>query len=231
MKRFYDAVSIGAQGDGWQVMLDGRGVKTVRGADQRVPTQPLARALANEWDSQGETLNLAAFPLRGMADYAIDVVSQSRAQVAAKLVAYADTDTLLYRADPDEALYARQQAEWEPILTAFEARLGITLKRVSGIIHAEQDAGALAQFGAAVEALEPFTLTGLEAMTTLAASLSIGLSALEADADAETLWRAACLEEEWQAEQWGRDEEAEERRARRTVDFLRAAEFARLARL
>ncbi|NQX94706.1 MAG: molecular chaperone, partial [Erythrobacter sp.] len=57
-----------------------------------------------------------------------------------------------------------------------------------------------------------------------------GLSALEPEADAERLWDAASLEEEWQAEQWGRDEEAEERRERRTADFLRACEFAKLAR-
>lgn len=230
MKRFYDVVSTREYEGAWQVTLDGRGLKTVRGASQLVPTKALAQALANEWDIVGEELDPGAFPLRDMADYAIDVVAGARGEVADKLIAYADTDTLLYRADPDEPLYARQQAEWEPVVSAFERRECVTLKRVSGIIHVGQDEVALATLRERLRAFDAFTLAGLEAMTNLAASLTIGLTAIEPDADAPTLWRAASLEEEWQADEWGRDYEAEERRARRQADFLRACDFVRLAR-
>lgn len=233
MKRFYKAVSVREVESeveaGWQVCLDGRGIKTVQGQPQVVPTRVLAEALAEEWDAQGEKIDPASLPLRDMADYAIDVVSADREGLITKLLAYADTDTLLYRADPDEPLYARQQEVWEPILTAFEAAHAITLKRVSGIMHAAQDEAALARVRAGMSDLDPFTLAALETMTSLAASLTIGLSALEEAFDPLELWRAASLEEEWQADQWGRDEEAEERRARRTADFERAARFARLS--
>lgn len=229
MKRFYKVVSVAESDGGWQVTLDGRAIKTVQGQPQRVPTKALAQALADEWDAQGEKIDPASLPLRDMADYALDVVADTRADLASKLVAYADTDTLFYRADPDEPLYQRQQEVWEPILTAFEAREGVALKRVSGIMHTAQDAGAMVTLRAKLEALDPFALAGLEAMTSLAASLTIGLSAIEADADALALWNAASLEEEWQAQQWGRDEEAEERRAKRTQDFLHAVEFVRLS--
>ncbi|MEQ8772976.1 MAG: molecular chaperone, partial [Erythrobacter sp.] len=79
---------------------------------------------------------------------------------------------------------------------------------------------------------DPFRLAALEAMTSLSASLVIGLSALGEDSGdedaARALWRAASLEEEWQADLWGRDREAEERRARREADFLTAWRFSRL---
>lgn len=74
-----------------------------------------------------------------------------------------------------------------------------------------------------------FALVGIEVMTSLAASLIIALSAARAERDAAQLWQAACLEEEWQADLWGRDWEAEERRQRRRQEFLRACEFTRLA--
>ena len=45
------------------------------------------------------------------------------------------------------------------------------------------------------------------------------------------MWRAASLEEEWQAEQWGRDLQAEEHRARKHADFLAACEWMRLLRV
>jgi chaperone required for assembly of F1-ATPase len=73
-------------------------------------------------------------------------------------------------------------------------------------------------------------LAAAEQATALAASLCIGLSALEPEADGEMLWDAANLEEDWQVEQWGEDEEAGARRARRLESFLKSIAFARLAR-
>ncbi len=241
MKRFYDDVSIrevsasggkaDTQASGWQVTLDGRGLKTVKGTAQIVPSEPLANALAQEWADQGEDLDPATFPMRDMADYAIDVVAPDMAAVADKVVAYGDTDTLLYRADPDEPLYARQMEVWEPIVCDFEQREGIELVRVSGIIHRPQNEAALAKLRLRLGQQNPFALAGVELMTSLAASLVVGLTASETEqeADAIALWRAVCLEGEWQADLWGRDAEEEERRAKRQADFLKAREATRLA--
>ncbi len=236
IRRFYKDVTLGevpgAQTLGYQVLLDARGVKTVGGAPQLAPTRALGEALAAEWRRQGEKIDPQSLPLRDMADYAIDIVSAGPAAVAHGLLAYAETDTLCYRADPDEPLHARQQEVWEPLLASFEANHGIRLVRVSGIVHRPQPAEALAKLEAKLRGLDPFTLAGVEAMTKLAASLVTALAALDAGGEEEplALWQAVCLEEEWQAELWGRDWEAEERRARREADFLRACAFARLAR-
>lgn len=232
IRRFYKDVTLGEQAGGWQVMLDARGVKTVGGAPQIIPTEALAEALAAEWRRQGETIDPASLPLRDMADYAIDVVAADPAGVAEGLIAYAETDTLCYRADPDEPLHARQQAVWEPLLAGFEAAHGITLVRVSGILHRPQPPEALDVLRDRLRGLSPFQLAGVEAMTKLAASLVTGLAALDARGEEEplALWQAACLEEEWQADLWGRDWEAEERREKREADFLRACAFARLAK-
>ncbi len=232
IRRFYKDVTLGAQpGGGWQVQLDGRGIKTVGGAPQVVPTEALGEALAAEWRRQGEMIDPASLPLRDMADYAIDMVAPDPAAAARGLVTYAETDTLCYRADPDEPLHARQHAVWEPLLTAFETAHGIRLVRVSGVLHRPQPEQALAVLEARLIALDPFVLAGVEAMTKLAASLVTALAAFDAAHEEEplALWQAACLEEEWQADLWGRDWEAEERRTRREADFLRACAFARMA--
>lgn len=232
MKRFYSDVALAPAEGGWQVALDGRRVRTQGGAQQVVASEPLAHALAAEWDAQGEALDPKSFPMRDMTDYAIDVVAPEPDRVAGKLVAYAETDTLCYRAEPDEPLFARQEEVWEPLLSAFEAREGAVFVRVSGIVHAQQDPRTLERLRTRVRAENPFRLAALEAMTALSASLVIGLTALAdrgAHEDtARALWRAASLEEEWQAQLWGRDPEAEERRERREADFLAAWRYARL---
>ena len=73
---------------------------------------------------------------RDLADYAIDHVRPERAAAIGKLLAYAETDTLCYRADPDEPLYRRQQALWEPLVAAFENHHGVRFERVSAAVAA-----------------------------------------------------------------------------------------------
>ena len=232
IRRFYKDVTLGEVPGGFQVLLDGRGIKTVGGAAQIVPTRALGEALAAEWARQGDKIDPASLPLRDLTDYAIDIVSPDPQTQAEGLLAYAETDTLCYRADPDELLHARQQAVWEPLLSAFEATHGLSFTRVSGVLHRPQPPATLAALRARLVNLDPFVLAGVETMTKLAASLVTALCVLDARHEDEprALWQAACLEEEWQADLWGRDWEAEERRERREADFLRAAAFVRLAR-
>ena len=230
MKRFYDAVSISERDGGFQVELDARPIKTATGKAQIVPARALAGAMAEEWQAQAETLDRALFRFRDLADFAIDLVAADRKLYVDKLLAFLETDTLCYRADPDEPFYARQTAEWEPVLTAFENREGVRLERVSGIMHRPQPETALAAIRATLDRLDPFALTALLTLSSLSASLVIGLSAIRKNAQPERLWQAANLEEDWQIEQWGEDADAKAVRTQRTDDFLNAFEFYRLLR-
>ena len=227
MKRFYKEVTTASGEAGWSVQLDGRPIKTQGGRPQIVPGKALADLLAAEWREQGEKIDPASFRFRDMADYAIDVLASDPAQVIEKLLGYAETDTLCYRAEPEDALFRRQEDVWEPIVTAVEAREGITLHRVSGVLHRPQTPETLARLRDRLEGLDPFMLAALEQLTALSASLCVGLESLEGSADGQALWDAANLEEDWQAELWGKDAEAQQRRDNRQADFLAAIAFAK----
>jgi chaperone required for assembly of F1-ATPase len=230
MKRFYKDVAVAAGEGGWRVLLDGRGIKTVAGNPQVLPTRALAEALAEEWADQSEELDPAGFVLRDLADYAIDIVAQDRAAVIRGLVAFAGTDTLCYRAEPDEPLRERQDEVWDPLLHAAEQRWDVHFERIDGIMHRPQPAATLARMQAVLEAESDHALAALNTLTSLAASLVIALAAMAPDAEAEALWDAANLEEDWQVELWGKDYEAQALRERRLAAFAAAMRFARLAR-
>ena len=231
MKRFYTDVAVASRGDGFAVLLDGRPIRTQGGrVDQIVPSEALAQRLAKEWAEQGETIEPARFVARDLADHAIDTVSPDPAKTVEMLLAYADTDTLCYRAEPDEPFWHRQQAVWEPLVAEMERREGVRMERVSGIIHRPLKPDTLDRLRARLTVLDPFQLAALETVTGLAASLCIGLAALESEADGDALWDASNLEEDWQAERWGEDAEAAERRAHRRDAFLAAMDFANAAR-
>ncbi len=230
MKRFYKQAGHASAETGWQVTLDGRKVKTQGGRQQIVPSAALAAALAAEWAAQGEEIDPATFMLRDLADYALDVVAHERDSVIATLLRYAETDTLCYRAEPDEPLHARQTAVWEPLLGAAESRWDIHFERISGIIHRPQPAATLKRLESILLAHDDCTLAALNTLASLSASLIVALAAIEPDADLAALWNAAELEADWQVEQWGEDFEATARRERRLAAFTAAARFAELAR-
>lgn len=229
MKRFYKEVTVEPVEGGWRVLLDGRPIRTAGGRPQRVPSRALAEALAAEWAEQGEEIDTSRFRFRDLADYAVDVVATDREEAIRSILPYGETDTLCYRAENGEALHARQLALWEPLLTAAEARWDVHFERIGGIIHRAQPEETLARMEAVLAAESDFTLAALKTLASLAASLVVALAAIPPDADAEVLWNAANLEEDWQAELWGKDQEAEARRARRLAAFAAAARFAALS--
>lgn len=230
MKRFWKDATLTRLEDGWQVELDGRAVKTRAGAPQVLPTRALADLLRAEWASAPEEFAADALPMRDLADRAIDTISADREPIIARLLDYADGDTLCYRAQPDEAVARRQTQVWEPIVAGIEQDLGITLSRTHGILHKPQTEASKAAIRQRLESENAFVLAGLDAATSLAASLCVALTGLRDDADLHALWAAANLEEDFQAEQWGTDEEALARRTAREVEFARALAFARAAR-
>lgn len=230
MRRFYKDVTVAPADGGWRVLLDGRGIKSAGGRPQVLPTCALAEAMAGEWAGQGEEIDTAGFILRDLADYAIDVVAAERSDAIRSLVAYAGTDTLCYRAEPDEPLRECQEEVWEPLLHTAEQRWDIHFERIDGIMHRPQPAATLARMEAVLAAESDQALAALRTLTSLAASLVIALAALAPEAEAEALWDAANLEEDWQAGLWGKDAEAEARRERRFAAFAAAMRFAALAR-
>jgi chaperone required for assembly of F1-ATPase len=228
MKRFYREVSLAGDKSGWQVLLDGRAIRTQGGRSQIVPTRALAQAMAAEWADQGETIATGAFVFRDLADYAIDVIAADPDATRTALAGFAQSDTLCYRAYPDEPFAVRQQADWEPLLCAAEARFGVQFIRVAGVMHRAQPDTTLATLRTHLDAYDAFALAALHTLTSLAASLVIGLAAIGPDAPLDTLWDAANLEELWQAELWGKEAEAQARRAKRRADFMAAARFAQM---
>lgn len=229
MKRFYTEVAVAQVKGGWQVTLDGRGIRSQGGSPQVVPARALADLLAEEWHAQGATIDPAGFVFRDMADYAIDVIGADRAETIDRLLAYGDTDTLCYRADPDEPSYLRQRSLWEPVVSACEARLGVAFQRVSGVVHRPQKPQTIATLRSVIEAQDRFVLAGLVNLASIAASLITALEVLHVPDRAEELFTVANAEEDWQAELWGWDHLAEQRRALRAEAFGKAAVFVAAA--
>lgn len=223
MKRFWKQTGVAKTEAGWTVTLDGRPLRTPAKAPFAVPTRAYAEACAAEWEAQTEAVKPETMPLTRSANAAIDKVAQQFDEVAALLAAYGETDLLCYRAEGPERLAGRQAEAWDPLLDWAAATLGARLVPTAGIVHRPQDRAALDRLGAAVRAFDPYALAAFHDLVALSGSLVIGFAAARGLAAPEELWTVSRIDEDWQAEQWGLDEEAAEQAAHKREAFLKAA--------
>lgn len=224
-KRFWkEATAIPAEG-GFTVTLDDRPVKTPAKRALVMPTLALARAVAEEWDAQEDEVNPNTMPVTRAVNAAIDKVSQQHTEVADLLAAYGDSDLLCYRADSPEGLVARQAAAWDPLLDWAHDTFGARLTPTVGLMPRPQNPDDLARLAKDVHAMDAFTLTAFHDLVGLSGSLVIGFAALRNHGQIEDLWQTSRIDEIWQEEQWGEDEEATAMAAAKRDQFLAAKRF------
>lgn len=229
-RRFWKAAEVRREGDGWTVHLDGRPVRTPARRPLALPTEAMAEAVAEEWAAQGDVIVPTSMPVTRAANAAIDKVVPQRAEVVASLAAYAETDLVCYRAESPDTLTARQAAAWDPILDWAHETFGARLVPVAGVMPQPQDPRALDRLTAEVEAMDAFTLTGFHDLVMLSGSLVLALAVHHGRLPAAEAWELSRVDEEYQAELWGRDEEADHAAAIRRDAFLAAERFVTLNR-
>lgn len=229
-KRFWTVAEAVEVAGGYGVQLDGRGVRTPANAELVVPTEALAREIAAEWDAQEGVIAPATMPVTRAANAAIDRVAPQQEAVAAMLAEYGGSDLLCYRAESPAELAATQAEAWDPLLDWAESALAVRLRTTCGVMHVAQDAEALERLHAQVRLLDIWALTAFHDLVSLSGSLVIGLAALRDHAPAEALWRASRVDEIWQQEQWGCDDDASAVVQRKECDFLNAKRFHDLSR-
>lgn len=228
MKRVYKEVTTVPAAGGWGIALDGRPMRTPGKNPLVVPSAPLAGAIAAEWDAQLDDIRPAAMPLTRLAATAIDRTASLRDKVIEEVANYAGTDLVCYHAEHPPALAARQQAAWQPLIDWATARYDAALAVTSGVIPTRQSPAALKAFAAAVAAQDDFRLTALHALTGACGSLVIALAVVEARLDADEAFAASQLDETFQIEAWGEDDEAVVRRRALAADIGAASRFLEL---
>ncbi|MEI6556946.1 MAG: ATP12 family protein [Rhodospirillaceae bacterium] len=231
MKRFYNEASVGAAEGGFQVLLDGRAVRTPAKAPMILPGRALAEAIAAEWQAQDEEVRPGTMPLMALSSTALDLTTKHRETVVGQVAAYAGTDLLCYRVDHPADLVARETHIWQPLLDWAALRYDAVLHVVVGVMPREQPAGACRALAAVVAGYDIWHLTALQTATSGCGSLVLALALVEGRIDAAAAFDASQLHESYQIERWGEDHEATRRRValradladiRRFVDLLRA---------
>lgn len=224
-KRFWSDVAVVPEGDGFAVVLDERPVRTPLKARLAVPTRGFAEEVAREWAAQEGEIRPVTMPATRLANAAIDKVSAQRDEVVTMLAGYGATDLLCYRAEGPSTLVERQRMGWDPLLAWSAEALGADLATGSGVMPVQQREADLRRLREPIEAMDDFALAAFHDLVALSGSLVLAHAVAQGRLSAEEAWRLSRLDEDFQIEEWGEDEEAAEAAAHRRQAFLDAARF------
>ncbi|MBE9638984.1 ATP12 family chaperone protein [Salipiger mangrovisoli] len=224
-RRFYKDATVEEAEGGFIVHLDGRPLRTPGKAALVVPTRAIAEAMAGEWRAQEEKIDPRTMPFTRTANSAIDKVAPQHPEVADMLAEYGDSDLLCYRAESPAELVARQAAQWDPLLEWAAREMDARLEPRAGIMHAPQPEEALRVLAERTHGFSAFELAAFHDLVALTGSLVLGFAATGTLYPAEDLWALSRLDETFQAELWGEDEEAQEAAEIKRQAFLHAHRF------
>ena len=234
MKRFWDTATIARTDDGYAILLDGKTMHLPGGAVLRVDAEPLASAIAEEWQTagggKGGEMSFADTPLTRLAGTAQQRIAPDPAPTVDAIARYAESDLLCYRAERPAELVVRQTRAWQPWLDWAALTYDAPLRVGSGIAYVKQHRGSVAALRGVVAALDVAALAALGVAVPALGSLVLGLAVAEGRLDAATAHALGALDELFQAEAWGEDAEAAARRATIAADIALAARFLQLTR-
>jgi chaperone required for assembly of F1-ATPase len=228
-KRFWKTATAGSCEGGFTIWLDTRPVKTPAKQPLILPTMAMAQALAVEWEAQTGVIKPETMPLTRAANSAIDKVMPHFEAVVTEVSGYGASDLLCYRAEGPGPLVERQAQGWDPLLTWADATLLAPLRVTSGVIPVGQPAESLTALRAEVAGQSAFQLAALHDLVAITGSLILGLAVARKRLTGEAAFDLSRIDETWQVEQWGEDEEAAQAEAVRKAALLSAERFYQLS--
>lgn len=219
-KRFYTDVGVAPVDGGFVVTLDGRQVRTPgKKIPIVVPAAAIATAMAEEWAAQGEFIDPATMPTVRLINSAIESGEEMVPAFREEVIKFAGGDLMLYRADHPQELVSQQEVVWDNALVTLARHFGVSFQPTVGILHQPQPKPTLDKLAASLDGEGLLALTALVSITGLTGSGLLAIGLWNKLFTPDQVWQAAHVDEDYQIAQWGSDEEAQERRAKRRVEF------------
>ena len=215
-------------GSSFEISLDDKALVTPKKNQLILPTQQLAEKIAHEWEQQLDLIDPSQMPFTRLVNSANDKVKQNYGAVVSDLLNYGDTDLLCYRTDTPKDLVSRQNKCWDPILLWAKNELSIDLKTTCGVTYSAQDPAQIEKMAKEINRYDCFTLTGFYDLVTISGSILVAFSLYHGQITPGHASDVSFLDEDWQREKWGQDEESKVNRSNKSKDLKTACEFLAL---
>jgi len=216
-KRFYKAAGVqkvetddfrtGSRRTAWSLTLDGRDVRTPANKLLTLPTEDMAMAVALEFEIQDLTILPYTMPITSLAVSAIDQLARSDVRKSAinDLGRVLRTDLVTFRST-DEDLKKVEDEVWGPLCEWAEKRYKTKVRTDLDFTGTEQPDELLQAVVSDVSGVSDWRLTALDQVSRVTGSCLVSIALGFGFYDGDQALTAARLQEQYQADRYGRVE-------------------------
>ena len=223
-KRFYKRVSVEKSADRWVVLLDGMQLRTPGKQKLDLPTEGLAQKVATEWDAQTDRINPSIMPVTRLVNVAFEQTPLRRNELIDEAERYVRTDLICYRAEQPRILLERQAKAWD-VWRDWGETQGIKLQVTHTLSAIDQADKSIKRVRAYAASLDDIALTLFVHLVAVYGSVILAMAVMRGEVTADQAFDLSRIEQTYQIELWGEDEEQAE------IDAALRAETTLLGKL
>lgn len=212
LKRFYKTATAGTHTDnkgtnGYGVFLDGKPIQTAGKSPLIVPTEPLATAIAQEWDNQTDAIQPLTMPQMRLANTTIDRIIPDRPTIHNNMLAYGENELLCYRDGNVSALRTQQESKWNPWLTWAEKWTNHPYTTTESLLPTLQSPSIKTAYDQYLTTLDNWTFTAITDLIQSTGSFILGSAVVQGAMTTDEAFVLSRLDTDFQATIWGSDTE------------------------
>ena len=226
MKKFWKKVSIKKiSSNSFQIMLDERILQTPLKRELVLPNLNLTQEIVKEWDQDLKNINTESMIFYSLISTSLDKVIDNRNLYIGDILSYIDTDLICYRAENPKELVELQKHKWDPIIVLIEKYIGTDVQVFKGVSPKKQHAIVHDRLNNLINQFDIFEISALHRITNITGSIFLSLCVLKKDISKNEVFELSFLDELWQAENWGFDEETSKKRKEISTELNKSIFF------
>ena len=208
-KRFYKTVSVENADGRWLVLLDGMQLRTPGKKKLDLPSEALAKKVAHEWDAQTDRINPSNMPVTRLVNVAFEQTPDRRGDLVDEAERYVRTDLICYRASQPRMLVERQSKAWDIWCDWAEAQ-GVKLNVTNTVTAIDQPQDSIDKTREYSSGLDDITLTLFVHLVAVYGSAVLAMAVMSKALTPDAAFDLSRIEQSYQIELWGEDEEQAE---------------------
>ena len=227
MRKFWKMVKVKKKSsNSYEILLDENVLKTPMKKKLTIQNSKIAEEIYKEWNQNKNIVDTDAMIFYGIISTSIDKISNNRILYVNEILNFIDTDLICYRAEEPNDLVQWQSKNWDPILLKIEKYINNKVDVFKGIMPSKQKKGIKLKIIKFLTKFSDLEIIVLHRITNITGSVFLSLCILNNDLIKEKAFELSYLDELWQAENWGYEEEASNIREQinfelnRTIYFL-----------
>ena len=226
MKKFWETIEIKKKtSKEFYILLDDKKLKTPLKNELVLSNYLIAKEVLKEWDQSSDIIKTDDLVFYGLLSTAIDRVREEKNSYINDIINFIDTDLICYRADNPIDLVSFQNKHWDPVIMLIEKYINNNVSVFKGVMPSQQNSKVHHKIKKLVVELNDVQISVLHRITNLIGSVFLALCILKKDLSNKQAFELSFLDELWQAENWGYEEDASAKRKRIRTELNRLIFF------